>query len=215
MSYEDYLERAKEYQRARRADPVKREAMNKYQREYQRKYRAANREKLQEYQRLRYADPKVKAQIEKNRQAYLARYPEVKTKRAEKQVQWRLLNIEFVLLKSARVRAARKGIAFDLEIGDITIPAVCPILGIAIASSRGVKPCSPSIDRIDPKKGYVKGNVRVISHRANALKSNADWLELLDVALDSVGIEHGHERAAQCAKAIKRILGLTTDHLSG
>ena len=35
------------------------------------------------------------------------------------------------------------------------------------------KDFSPSVDRIDPTKGYVRGNVRVISYLANRMKSNA------------------------------------------
>jgi hypothetical protein len=37
---------------------------------------------------------------------------------------------------------------------------------------------SYSLDRIDSDKGYVKGNVQVISYRANMLKSNASIEEL-------------------------------------
>jgi hypothetical protein len=32
---------------------------------------------------------------------------------------------------------------------------------------------SPSIDRLNPRLGYVPGNIAVISHIANAIKSNA------------------------------------------
>jgi hypothetical protein len=49
---------------------------------------------------------------------------------------------------------------------------VCPILGIPLIISKGkLSDNSPSIDRIDPSKGYVPGNVVVISNRANVIKS--------------------------------------------
>ncbi len=40
---------------------------------------------------------------------------------------------------------------------------------------------SPSLDKIIPKLGYVKGNVWVVSNKANRIKSNAtiEELELL------------------------------------
>jgi hypothetical protein len=48
----------------------------------------------------------------------------------------------------------------------------------------GFFPDSPSLDRIDPSKGYVKGNVRVISARANLLKNDATVGELTLVLED-------------------------------
>ena len=57
----------------------------------------------------------------------------------------------------------------------------CPILGIPLSwtvRSEKVTHNSPSLDRIIPELGYVKGNVRVISARANLLKNDATILEL-------------------------------------
>lgn len=88
-------------------------------------------------------------------------------------------------------RAKRRGILFDLSIEDIIIPSHCPVLGIPIKAvtpvgedGRRYKDDSPSVDRIDPVKGYVKGNIRVISQRANLLKSNAELWELEAVLND-------------------------------
>lgn len=64
------------------------------------------------------------------------------------------------------------------------MPATCPVLGTPLAVGRGDRnspgpsPCSPSIDRIEPHLGYVKGNVRTISFRANEIKKNATLAEL-------------------------------------
>jgi len=49
-----------------------------------------------------------------------------------------------------------------------------------------VVPNSPSLDRIDPTKGYVKGNVWIISHKANTFKSYATHEEL-KILTDAVG----------------------------
>lgn len=77
------------------------------------------------------------------------------------------------LLKNAKVRATALGLPFNLTLEDITLPEVCPVLGLPIVFGRGqVQPGSPTVDRVVPEKGYVKGNVCVISHRANQIKSN-------------------------------------------
>ena len=82
---------------------------------------------------------------------------------------------------SAKRRAREKGLPFDLEVSDITIPEVCPVLGIPITPVREGfvnRPTSPSLDRVFPKKGYVKGNVVVMSWRANSIKRDATLEEL-------------------------------------
>lgn len=80
------------------------------------------------------------------------------------------------MIQSARMRAHEIGIPCDITSDDIDIPHTCPILGIKLDSSEcGLK---PSLDRIVPRLGYVKGNVCVISMRANRIKSDATADEL-------------------------------------
>ena len=81
------------------------------------------------------------------------------------------------LWNAAKSRARKKGREFSIELSDIVVPAVCPVLGTPVVS--------PSLDRIDSSKGYVKGNVRVISKRANMLKNNAT-IEELELVLEDL-----------------------------
>lgn len=89
-------------------------------------------------------------------------------------------NPEYYLWLSAKRRAAKTGKDFDIEVSDIVIPEYCPVLGIALrlGVKRGFIEDAPSIDRVDSEKGYVKGNVFVISWRANKIKSDASLEEL-------------------------------------
>jgi hypothetical protein len=87
------------------------------------------------------------------------------------------------MLKSARTRAKKKDIEFNITEEDIIIPTYCPILGIKLRDSLGKGTpggvdSSPSLDRINPNKGYIVGNVQVLSHKANMMKSNATAEEL-------------------------------------
>ena len=56
----------------------------------------------------------------------------------------------------------------------VEYPKVCPVLGIELDwGMNGNQPNSPSLDRIDPTKGYIPGNVMIMSKLANAMKQNA------------------------------------------
>lgn len=75
----------------------------------------------------------------------------------------------------------------------LELPDVCPMLGFELkyVSGRakgdgeggwsGRRDDSPSIDQIEPRKGYVLGNIQVVSWRANRLKSDATPDELLKI----------------------------------
>jgi len=87
------------------------------------------------------------------------------------------------MLRCARLRAKAAGVPFELTIDDIEIPEVCPALGIPLVAGMGRNnPNGPSLDRTVPALGYVRGNVRVISHRANSLKNDATPEELAALA---------------------------------
>lgn len=108
-----------------------------------------------------------------------------KEKLRERNLKYRLAHPEITVLQGAKGRAKKKGLEFNLEPSDISIPTICPILGIKLerAIGTGLKlDSSPSLDRIDPNKGYIKGNVWVISQKANAMKSNATQEELFNFA---------------------------------
>ena len=90
---------------------------------------------------------------------------------------------ERMILKHAQGRAKKQGIPFNIEESDIVIPDVCPVLGLPLTKSIGMPTCnSPSLDKIIPDLGYVKGNIKVISYRANRLKNDASLAELRAIA---------------------------------
>lgn len=91
------------------------------------------------------------------------------------QVKWIKKNPTFVMFHSAKARAKKKGLEFTITKEDIVIPEYCPILKMKLIPSvdTGYSQCGPSIDRIDPTKGYTKENIQVISIFANTMKQNA------------------------------------------
>ena len=84
-------------------------------------------------------------------------------------------NPEKRMLSGAKDRARVQNLPFDLDLTDILIPEYCPILDVKLEYNTEF---APSLDKIDPKKGYVKGNVQVISRKANTMKQDATQEEL-------------------------------------
>lgn len=76
------------------------------------------------------------------------------------------------LYGGAKVRANKYQVPFNITPLDIIIPTHCPILGIKLYSYKGKGPHdnSPSLDRCIPERGYVIGNINIISHKANTIK---------------------------------------------
>jgi len=81
--------------------------------------------------------------------------------------------MNFVIWKRAEKRARYNDLEFNILPEDVLIPEFCPILGIKLNNFNARKEDnSPSLDRIDNSKGYIKGNIMVISSKANTIKSN-------------------------------------------
>jgi hypothetical protein len=83
------------------------------------------------------------------------------------------------LYESAKQRAKRKRIEFSINIDDVVVPIRCPIFDLPLDISWGgteqnnaERANTPSLDRIDPNKGYIKGNILVVSYRANMIKGD-------------------------------------------
>lgn len=92
-------------------------------------------------------------------------------------------NIKYSLIRHAKLRSESKGIPFDIVAEDIIIPTICPILKCPLVINKGkLGPDSITLDRIKPELGYVRGNIQVISHRANTMKNAATEDELLKFA---------------------------------
>ena len=108
-------------------------------------------------------------------------YHSNKEKISKRSKESRRNNRERNLLNKAKKRSRKFNLPFNLEISDIVIPVNCPILGIELSHDLG-EANWPSIDKIIPELGYVKGNIQVISFKANTMKSNATVEELLAFA---------------------------------
>lgn len=75
--------------------------------------------------------------------------------------------------QTKKANAIKDGWPWEITFGDIFFPEVCPILGIKIEYfAEGRQENSPSFDREQNDLGYIKGNVFVISWRANRIKND-------------------------------------------
>jgi len=131
--------------------------------------RGITKEKRREYNRRSY-----------KKRPYAEWTQKEKDQARERDLRWRQNNPINRLITAARYRAKDKGWDFDIKNSDVLLPKTCPVLGIKIDYQvKGrMRDEAPSLDRIDNNKGYIKGNVCVISWRANRLKGDASIAEL-------------------------------------
>jgi hypothetical protein len=79
------------------------------------------------------------------------------------------------MLSGAKQRAKKSSIPFNISLEDIPDWDVCPVLGISMETRTKY---APSLDKISPQLGYIKGNIQVISRMANTMKQDATQEEL-------------------------------------
>lgn len=94
--------------------------------------------------------------------------------------QYRLDNPKKYLLRKAANNAQQSNREFNITEDDVIIPDICPVLNIPIYLKQdgSFNDNSPSLDRLDNSKGYIKNNVNVISWKANKLKGSAKLEDL-------------------------------------
>lgn len=96
---------------------------------------------------------------------------------------------EVFILYRTKGNAKVRGIEFSLTEADLPpIPEYCPVfpwIKLVYAVGEGRSDGSLSLDRIDSSRGYVPGNIRFVSDRANTLKSDASDQELAALGRDA------------------------------
>jgi hypothetical protein len=154
-------ERKKEYS----ARPEVMERKKEYLKEYN--PTPENRERNNAYMKEYNARPEIKERYKKQNKnknaSALGRFSDAKRRSKEK-------NLEFNI---------------TLEYLESIYPddSLCLLLNIPLDwDSPNKHPSTPSLDRIDNSKGYIKGNVQWVSWRANQLMNDATPDELLMVA---------------------------------
>ena len=142
-----------------------------YTPEYRREYTERNRVKIRAQQRAHYARAKAKklarmASQYANGGGTVAKAKHVRDPRLR-------------MIVHAKFRAKKRGIPFDLTLESLgEMPLHCPALGIPLIVG-GPRDNRPQIDRIVPSVGYVRGNVAIVSARANRIKNDGTLRELL------------------------------------
>lgn len=139
------------------------------QRKYENEYNKKNRDKVNARNR-RYRENRLPDKIKDQREKHKTYMRETYRERS--------------MLINAKKSAKKRGLDFNIDVSDVSIPDLCPLLGIKIVSGGAMnnRDTSPSLDRKIPGKGYIKGNVGVISYRANRIKNDATKEEIKKIA---------------------------------
>jgi hypothetical protein len=152
------------------------------------RWRAAHPERVKEINRRANAKWRA-AHLEEERARDRKRGPEEYRAHLEERqrrnnlynhARWRGDGRMLLLVKTARLRAEKRGLEFD-GLANIEMPRECCCCGKQFDMTAKDRRDSPSLDRWDPAKGYTCENVRVICFRCNVLKNDATADEIRKV----------------------------------
>lgn len=83
------------------------------------------------------------------------------------------------MLRNIKHSAFVRNRDFNLVYSDLELPKYCPILGLELEYSKSLNSWNcASVDEIIPEKGYVKGNIIIMSRLANMMKNCANFEQL-------------------------------------
>jgi hypothetical protein len=147
---------------------------------YQKEWRTRNPDYMKQWYASRLSEEARQEYARKRKERYVAID---RSATAEYRKYWRQ-----TILSGIKRRSRKREWVCDLTPADLMVPACCPVLGIPLViggegeGRQGPTPNSPSVDRIDNSLGYIRGNVKIISWRANSLKRDATPGELRKIA---------------------------------
>lgn len=89
-----------------------------------------------------------------------------------------------------QAHAKKRNMEFSIDFFNLDFPVNCPLLGIKLDYfAKGPVKNNISFDRVDNSKGYIEGNVIIMSLRANKLKNDSNSAELALLSRNLAKIE--------------------------
>lgn len=139
---------------------------------------------------------------QRSRDQRAARTEDEKAKVAENNAAYyRNLDVAKHMFYNARVRAKKYGVPFTIKLSDISVPEVCPVLGLPFYTradygqiGKGSSLRSATLDRIVPELGYVPGNIMVVCNLVNLLKRDFTTPDTLRAVADYIERETARVR---------------------
>lgn len=149
---------------------------------YAKQYREKNKDKIQKHSSTSYLKHAESRKIFQQNKYHLdIEASRIKLKERATKMPWK------IMCSSAKARAKKQGLDFDLTQEYIQsiwpVDNKCPVFRFDLTKSNlgESRDQSPSLDRIIPLKGYVKGNVTIVSLKANRMKNNGSLDDLQKV----------------------------------
>jgi hypothetical protein len=95
-----------------------------------------------------------------------------------------------LIWERSKQSAQERKLDFNIDVDDVIIPEYCPLLSckLTFTYTQENRDTYYSIDRINSNLGYVKGNIQVMSLKANTMKNSATQNELLIFAKNIIEI---------------------------
>lgn len=137
----------------------------------------------------------LKTDIKRRRVGYIREKYKLNASHKRRNYQTKEDRIKGYMIRNIKYSAKRRNLEFDLDYTDITLPKYCPLLEIELnyTNQKTHKflslgddyvdlgfndPSKATVDRIDNNKGYVKGNIIILSRMANAMKNESSFEQL-------------------------------------